>query len=159
MKKNIFILAILPLLLSSCFAYKAIPVQIDPISKTIDVSLLKDDAWVKANNWMVKTFVSSESVIEFTDKEAGIINGKYNFFSLGTGTSLAVTTKINASVFIQSKDYVVRITVDPQDYSTIEGGALYDPYKYPKEEAIKSINALIEDFEDYMLNNKSLEEF
>ena len=39
--------------------------------------MTKDDIYVKANQWAVSTFRDAESVIEFSDKEAGNIMGKY----------------------------------------------------------------------------------
>jgi hypothetical protein len=127
----------------------------------VEVDLDKNDAWVKANNWMVKTFVSSESVIEFSDKEAGVINGKYNLTTIVGGSQSGYTNSINASVFIQCKDNTVKITVDPQDYNTFssKSGSLYKAYMYPREDALASVNALIADFENYMINDKSLEDF
>src|SRR5690625_7103367 len=37
----------------------------------------KDDLYIRTNGWFVETFNSPESVIEFQDKEAGKIMGKY----------------------------------------------------------------------------------
>lgn len=37
----------------------------------------KDELYVKALSWMVDCFESSPDVIEYNDKEAGIIKGKY----------------------------------------------------------------------------------
>lgn len=39
----------------------------------------KSDLYIQANTWFVESFESSESVIEFSDKEAGRIIGKYVF--------------------------------------------------------------------------------
>ena len=39
----------------------------------------KNDLYVNANTWFVNTFNSAESVIEYQDKEAGKIMGKYIF--------------------------------------------------------------------------------
>jgi hypothetical protein len=37
----------------------------------------KNDLFVMANSWMVKTFNSPQDVIQYNDKEAGIIKGKF----------------------------------------------------------------------------------
>jgi len=37
----------------------------------------KNALYIKVNEWFVKTFNSAESVIEFQDKEAGVVMGKY----------------------------------------------------------------------------------
>jgi len=39
----------------------------------------KDDIYISANSWFVDNFNSAESVIQFQDKEAGKIMGKYTF--------------------------------------------------------------------------------
>lgn len=40
-------------------------------------NMTKDQLYVKANTWMVEVFNSPEAVIEFQDKEAGKIAGKF----------------------------------------------------------------------------------
>jgi hypothetical protein len=48
--------------------------------KIIDIpNLSKSEIYIKANAWFVETFNSAESVIEFQDKEAGKIMGKYTY--------------------------------------------------------------------------------
>ncbi len=39
----------------------------------------KDDIYISANGWFVDNFNSAESVIQFQDKDAGKIMGKYTF--------------------------------------------------------------------------------
>ncbi len=41
--------------------------------------LTKDDLYTLVNAWFVETFNSAESVIEYQDKEAGRVMGKYTF--------------------------------------------------------------------------------
>jgi hypothetical protein len=56
------------------------PEEARRFEKVIDVpGFSKSDLYVKANAWFVETFNSAESVIEFQDKEAGKIMGKYVF--------------------------------------------------------------------------------
>jgi hypothetical protein len=55
----------------------AVVPQID-YSEIIDVpGVSKDDLFVKTNLWAVGYFNKAESVIEYSDKEAGIISGKF----------------------------------------------------------------------------------
>ena len=81
------------------------------VVKIIDSpGIKKDRLFVLANSWAVDTFVSAESVIEYSDKEAGIIKGKYVLsFSEGIYTYTARST-----ITIEVKDGAVRITIaDP----------------------------------------------
>ncbi len=40
-------------------------------------TLNQDQLYVQANLWLVKIFTDSKSIIQFSDKEAGVIAGKY----------------------------------------------------------------------------------
>ena len=37
----------------------------------------KSELWVKANMWMIDIFINAESVVQFSDKDAGVIKGRY----------------------------------------------------------------------------------
>jgi Domain of unknown function (DUF4468) with TBP-like fold len=76
--KTIF-LPILFLIITSCSTTQKIPLA-DSYEKIIEVpNLSKDEIYIKANAWFVEEFKSAESVIQFQDKEAGKIMGKYTF--------------------------------------------------------------------------------
>ena len=49
----------------------------EQVNKTIQLTTNKLDNFVKANEWMVNIFTNPGSIIQFTDKEAGVIKGKY----------------------------------------------------------------------------------
>jgi len=62
--------------ITACVVYKT--VSSEPYSEVFEnLPGTKDELFVKANEWMVKTFTSAESVIEYSDKEAGALMGKY----------------------------------------------------------------------------------
>ena len=67
---------------------------------TINNNKSKNDNYVLAYEYMIETFVDSESVIEFSDKEEGVISGKYNF----DGSKKAVIT-------VKVKNNSARITI------------------------------------------------
>jgi len=48
---------------------------IGPYQKVLDVSGTKDEVFIKTMKWMTKTFQSAKAVIEYQDKEAGIVTG------------------------------------------------------------------------------------
>jgi len=67
----------------------------------------QNDLYIRANEWFVETFHNAESVIQFQDKEAGIIKGKYyylipktfhpvfgNDFELGAVTYSIITVEV-----------------------------------------------------------------
>jgi len=64
---------------STTTAIKATPEMLH-FEKIINVlNTPKDELYIKVNSWFVETFTSAESVIEFQDKEAGRVMGKYIF--------------------------------------------------------------------------------
>lgn len=82
----------------------------------------KDELFVRANSWMVDTFRSAESVIQYTDKEAGIVKGKYLLvLPIGIGEKMNVTS----TVTIEVKDERAKITFNDAyyKYTIIVGSA------------------------------------
>lgn len=54
------------------------PEEIRTFEKVFEIpNTSKDDLYIRANTWFVNTFKSSKSVIQFQDKDAGKIMGKY----------------------------------------------------------------------------------
>ena len=78
-------------------------------------NISKDRLFVLANSWAVDTFVSAESVIQFSDKEGGIIKGKYtiSFSEGGFGIGLYVYD-VRSTLTIEVKEGAARIIIaDP----------------------------------------------
>ena len=81
--KNFFVILVISVIaLTSCASMSGAkaPVEDREMQQIVDVPG-KDakQLYVTANSWFVDTFNSAESVIEFQDKDAGIIKGKYAF--------------------------------------------------------------------------------
>jgi len=79
MKRLLIIAALFSLLFTCCEVVKINPSTIDKPFKFISEDTItgkKDYLYVKAHEWMAKTFVSSKEVIQMNDKEAGKIIGK-----------------------------------------------------------------------------------
>ena len=74
MKKIIIILFLVTL--SSCYSSKIVTAP-KSIQKIINTEFKKNINYVKANEWMVESFNSAKNVIQFSDKEEGIVKGKY----------------------------------------------------------------------------------
>ncbi len=83
--------------------------------------------FVLANSWAVDAFVSAESVIEFSDKEAGIVKGKYvTSFMEGV-----YSYDVRSTLTIEVKDGAARITIADPYYRTTSGlGKTYTGQSY-----------------------------
>lgn len=98
----------------SCVSVKTLTYEGEPLTETIELNSSKNSNYVKANEWMVETFGNAESVIQFVDKEAGIIKGKYMMYQGQTGSQYSPPTQSYfAMITIRVKDKAARIEVDP----------------------------------------------
>lgn len=134
----------------SCASF--INVEISPIEKIVDFESTKNELFVKANQWMVKTFNNAESVIQFTDKESGTITGRYKLKqSYGYTNNYQIIPRGGkfAIINVDLKDNKARITITPEKYQTAgKGGNQY--FIYTEETARQDIQDLLNDFETYM---------
>ena len=117
-----------------------------------------DDNFVRANEWMVETFNNAESVIQFTDKEAGIVEGRY-VMQEGLVSTSPYSTPIpsfSAIITIRVKDNASRIEIDPPSgmYTQV---SMKVEYGFTPEMFNESADELIANFERRMLGgaNKS----
>jgi len=152
--KNLIIgiLFVSTLLIGSCATM--VQVQMEHKTLTIQVEQSKDELYIKANNWMVENFNDAKSVIQFSDKEAGVITGKYLMKSILKYSNVmdknsAYHDDIFAIIKIIVKDGASKITINPPNYS-------YDSWsgKFPKEDAVSQVDDLLVSFKDYMTNFK-----
>jgi hypothetical protein len=126
--KNLIYLLVL-FLLPSCAALTPIPISYESFLKTKEITADKNraDLFVAANSWMVETFNDAESVIQFSDKEAGIIKGRYllggayETYTL-SGHIYDRDTRVYATITIMVKDSLSKITIAP-----IGSGVYYKP--------------------------------
>jgi len=122
--------------------------------KQVEVNESKNELFVKANNWMVETFIDAKSVIQFTDKESGTVTGKYllksEYVNLNTLNS-RVSPEVYAIIKIQVKDGASQITINPSEFEQYETQniTLRETY-YSKVQAEKRINELTDSFIAYM---------
>ena len=111
-KLNILLVLGLALLLMSCATVK--PSEVKGATKVVEVpGASKDEIFVRAASWMAETFNSSKSVTQYSDKEAGIIKGKYVIdFPQLTAQGLC-----DATITIECKDEKCRLIIDdPYDF-------------------------------------------
>lgn len=164
--KKFIIFQFLLFMFISCGTYK--PVMIEPISEEFQVEKSKEELYVSANNWMAENFISSKSVIQFSDKEAGVVTGRYLLFQGYDYYNYSFHPSEKGSVYaiikIQVKDGASKITIKPETYQQLERNsptedAIYGKSKknnyYPKQKAIEDINNLIQTYGNYIKNDNS----
>lgn len=96
----------------------------------------KDQLYIKVNGWFVETFNSAESVIEFQDKEAGKLMGKYVYGYLEGVYAHRVKQVVDISI----KDEKIRFKVTNPSYKTTSGmGETYHNATYSPLETVKGL--------------------
>ncbi|WP_299396496.1 DUF4468 domain-containing protein [uncultured Gelidibacter sp.] len=122
----------------------------EPFTKTIELSSDKDSNYIKANEWMVETFGNVESVIQFVDKEAGIIKGKYMMYQGQPSSQYASgTASYFAMITLRVKDNASKIEVEPTGKFTVAKNLGAD-YGFTPENFKTEAEVLVKDFEIYM---------
>lgn len=106
--KLLFVL-LLVLALASCVTYDAEEVITEKRLIVEDIEGTASDIYIKTRSWMSETFVSSESVIDFENQEAGIIKGNWTC-NISSGLS---TARIRCGVTVECQDGRARITITP----------------------------------------------
>ena len=113
---------------ASMMGEKAAP-ELRKYENVVEVdSVLKDDLYVSVNSWFVETFNSAESVIEYQDKEAGKVMGKYVF----NYTEGIYFYSVKQTISIDVKDNRYRIVINDPYFKTT-GDALNGTYPERRE--------------------------
>lgn len=150
MRKNLFFISVLFLFIG-CGTVKMI--QIDkPVIKTYtDLTDNQDDLFIKANDWMISMFKDASSVIQFNDKQEGVLIGKYLMSgTLNTSTlrygNVSADSRVYAKIDIRVKDNRARISIEPMDsWEYDESGVTI--YDYSEKDFYKDMDRLTADFE------------
>lgn len=147
------------LLLSSLVMYSCAPALVhfnddENFVEVLDTPGTKNELFLKANDWMIETFNSAESVIQHSDKEEGVIIGKYLMHGgLSSGLYGATTdTRVYAIIDIRVKDNKVRFEVKPQDWYYDSSGLTV--YQFSKQDAIAAMTRLADSFKKGMAKEK-----
>lgn len=156
-KKNIMkkiLILIITVAISSCVTSNVVSTPA-PMSSDVATNDTQDINYIKANEWMIENFNNAESVIQFSDKDAGLIKGKYlmkeGFYQPRTQYTREVKTDdIFAIITIRVKDNKSRIEIalTADKYVMIEsGGKAITPS--PQELAARG-NNLMQEFATHM---------
>lgn len=155
MKKVILVLVVIlgTATLTSCGVSKTNLDSPQPKTKNVSNTIDKNSNYIKANEWMVTTFNSAKSVIQFSDKDAGIVKGKYimRVGTVSTSPYVASTSDLYAIITIRTKDNESRIEIVPPTgmYSQKSMG---NEYGFTPEMFNNKADVLISEFETHMLN-------
>ena len=159
MKKNIkvSVLFFIITVFMSCGTMSVVSIPTpEPAIKNIETETDKNSNFIKANEWIVQNFNDAKSVIQFKDKEAGIIKGKYLMKDgfVSTSPYIQSTPTFFSILTIRVRDNLVRIEVNaPSRMYSLKsmGGEL----GFTKELFLAKANRLISEFEVYMKKKSS----
>jgi len=159
MKKSIKVSALFLIItvFMSCGSSRVAIATPDIEIKNIENKSDKNSNFIKANEWMVQSFNNAESVIQFKDKDAGIVKGKYAIKEGYTSTSAYVmsTPTYFSIITLRVKDNAARIEISaPSGMYTqkdIYGGEM----GFTKEMFIIEAKKIIQKFEVYMKKKSS----
>lgn len=123
------------------------PIKVDTIISIANIS--KDDLFVKASTWIAQKYNSAQDVVQYSDKEAGVIVCK-GLFSHSFGNPMIYgffNGKISYTLSIKVKDGKCRVTIDGfthksdtsvgYDFGLIKDTDTYDGRWRKKKSAIK----------------------
>lgn len=140
MKKAIIFL----LILTSCATIKEVQVN-EPYSRVYEnLNGNQSQLFVKANDWMVKTFNNASSVIQYSDKTEGVIIGKYLLSNQLTVNEYGTfDNRVYAKLNIQIKDGKAKLTVQILNSWKYDDSG-FTIYNYSPEQAKRDVEALSE---------------
>ena len=141
----------------SCGSSRVAIATPDTEIKNIENTSDKNSNFIKANEWMVQSFNNSESVIQFKDKDAGIVKGKYVIKEGYTEASLNVIIRPTyfSIITLRVKDNAVRIEVSAPSGMFAQKDIYGGEMGFTKEMFIIEAKKLIENFEIYMKKKSS----
>jgi|TARA_B110000240_G_scaffold128291_1_gene142615 hypothetical protein len=159
MKKSIKVSALFLVItvFTSCATLTVVKIPTpEPTIKNVETESDKNSNFIKANEWMVQSFNDAKSVIQFKDKEAGIVKGKYLMKAgvVSTSPYTASIPSFYSIITIRVKDSIARIEVNAPSgmYSSTAFGV---EYGFTKEMFLTKANALVNEFEVYMKKKSS----
>jgi hypothetical protein len=117
MKKIFFCMVLIGSMFTACLTAGKKADEPIVYSEVVEMeNLSKDTLYTKANMWFVDAFNNAESVIQFSDKESGIIKGKYIF--PGIGYDFGYRVDVGSTITIEVRDNRYRISfADPDAYT------------------------------------------
>lgn len=124
------------LLLSGCVTTPP-PKPVDPVQKVIEAKGTKAELYTRTMDWMVKNFVSAKSVIQYQDKDAGVITGKG---SIKVRDILGIQTYLSFIFKFEIKDGKLRVTADQIEETSFQDVSGYGTKTTPEPVPQKDID-------------------
>ncbi|MDD4721110.1 MAG: DUF4468 domain-containing protein [Bacteroides sp.] len=151
MKKSLYLILLL-FFATSCGTTRMITIDEPTIKVYTDLVDSQDDLFIKANDWMISMFVDASSVIEFSDKEGGVLIGKYLMSGeIRTGYSFYATATVDSRVYakidIRVRDGRARISIEPIGSWKYDDSGL-TIYNYSKENFYQDMDKMMLSFEN-----------
>lgn len=109
MKKAFFLFLVI---LAGCTATM---IQTQPLDEVANPAMSKDELYVQANLWMIDIFNDAKSVIQFNDKEAGVIKGRYVWY-YQAASEYTPEYEYTATITIYTSDNNIKMTIQPEPY-------------------------------------------
>ncbi len=139
----------LAMLMTSCAISNIEYYEIDEASETISINQSKNEIFVNSNLWLVESFVSAKSIIQYSDKEAGVIAGKFKIMDDPYNTNINKEVEAVIKIFVSEGN--VKISIKPLPYPR------YQNYGTRADEVINiikdNIENLIKEYEVYLNNS------
>jgi hypothetical protein len=152
MKKIYFLATII--LLSSCGSITKLEKPAD-FEKSLVLETNHNSNYIKANEWMVNTFNDPKSIIQFSDKEAGIVKGKYVMYSGQVATKYTAAIQPYYSVItIRVKDNASKIEITPIG-EFIVTNFMGSKVGFTPEMFLTDAKVLADNFEEHMKNKSA----
>jgi len=159
MKKLYLILIIITAagLLTSCVSSIKYLDSPPPKFKNVQNESDKNSNYIKANEWMVNVFSNAESVIQFTDKEEGIVKGKYAMKKSVVSTSQYGLSQpaFYSIITIRVKNGASRIEIVPPSGMFTQTDDFKNEYGFTPSMFNKDSDKLILSFENHMLGESA----
>ncbi len=151
MKKVIYFILTIVIFISwvGCASYdtynKALPPEELKVQRIIEINKPKDELYKLSNEWMAKAFKSSKDVIQYQDKEEGVIVGKGS-----TMVKYLASMRTWFTMTIEIKDNRMRITFEEFFVKTSTGLVVPIETKYEMEQIKIKCDELIDDLKAYV---------
>jgi len=144
--KKIFVITFVAMGLFSTCATTGSVGSGEPISEPLTFSEIvdventsKDDLFTRINMWFVSSFRSADSVIQFSDKDSGVISGKYNADVFVGSQAMGEWIKYSSTITIEIRDNRYRITLSEPSFRTT-GNSFGGPNSYPGINPTRSVS-------------------
>jgi hypothetical protein len=123
MKNNVFFVLMVGFIVCAVVSCASLTPWTPPPQYQETVEVLgksQDEIFVEVNKWFVQTFNNADSVIQYTDKEAGTLSGRYmekaNLLDAGTAMYGAYDRYLRSIITVEVKDGRYRITLNQPSY-------------------------------------------